>query len=536
MESTRRSVSIPGNNGSAFKMASTRLAATPSSSNNRPVLQFNEIPVLQQEQPAHQMSHQHNMQMSPSLAYTAEDLMAAQLMDGMRRTGEKPKYSSTSNTPQMSASMGHFGTPDSRKSASLLKAFPRLSTDDGSPACQARRRLDMEFPIGKAEPVTPNFKTPNQKRRRRTTSNATSCSPSPRIEDNGSPMPESGGSSSRYDSSLLLLTKKFIDLVSEYPNGVINLNNAAEVLHVQKRRLYDITNVLEGIDMVEKMGKNSIKWKCNANDTVKTEAYTENRRQLNEELKELEQEENEMDAMIEELQETLRINSEDPTDSFYRYVRYEDLRKVPGFEGNTVIAVKAPKNACLEVPNPVETNKLQMMIRSQFGEQVEVFICPDETKQKTEIWESAETADEPISALESRAIQDMISNNTGLMSERVSDPGTDAEFFGVDPLPSTHYAHHTGLTALNTPTTSSHQQHLEDSSLQAQTGFLESPMKALLNKMPHDSPSFVQLEPISQSEDDYLYSLGPNEGLSDLFGPFGDESTASLTGASIMTY
>lgn len=41
----------------------------------------------------------------------------------------------------------------------------------------------------------------------------------------------------------------------------VNLNDAAEALNVPKRRLYDITNVLEGIDLVEKIGKNSIRWK-----------------------------------------------------------------------------------------------------------------------------------------------------------------------------------------------------------------------------------------------------------------------------------
>lgn len=66
----------------------------------------------------------------------------------------------------------------------------------------------------------------------------------------------------RQDSSLLKLTRKFLELRSS--NGdpcVLNLNEAAEVLGVQKRRLYDITNVLEGIDMIEKMGKNSIRFK-----------------------------------------------------------------------------------------------------------------------------------------------------------------------------------------------------------------------------------------------------------------------------------
>lgn len=39
-------------------------------------------------------------------------------------------------------------------------------------------------------------------------------------------------------------------------------HQAADTLAVrQKRRIYDITNVLEGIDLIEKKSKNSIQWK-----------------------------------------------------------------------------------------------------------------------------------------------------------------------------------------------------------------------------------------------------------------------------------
>lgn len=65
----------------------------------------------------------------------------------------------------------------------------------------------------------------------------------------------------RYDTSLSLLTKKFINLVESSPDGVVDLNIASEKLEVQKRRIYDITNVLEGIGILEKKSKNNIQWK-----------------------------------------------------------------------------------------------------------------------------------------------------------------------------------------------------------------------------------------------------------------------------------
>nr|XP_009606865.1 transcription factor E2FB-like [Nicotiana tomentosiformis] len=65
----------------------------------------------------------------------------------------------------------------------------------------------------------------------------------------------------RYDSSLGLLTKKFINLIKHAEDGMLDLNKAADTLEVQKRRIYDITNVLEGIGLIEKKLKNRIQWK-----------------------------------------------------------------------------------------------------------------------------------------------------------------------------------------------------------------------------------------------------------------------------------
>ena len=48
-------------------------------------------------------------------------------------------------------------------------------------------------------------------------------------------------SSSRYDSSLGLLTKKFVQILRSSPENSLDLNRAASELGVQKRRIYDIT-------------------------------------------------------------------------------------------------------------------------------------------------------------------------------------------------------------------------------------------------------------------------------------------------------
>lgn len=53
--------------------------------------------------------------------------------------------------------------------------------------------------------------------------------------------PSSLSQQSRFDSSLGLLTKRFVDILKESPDNSLDLNRAASKLGVQKRRIYDIT-------------------------------------------------------------------------------------------------------------------------------------------------------------------------------------------------------------------------------------------------------------------------------------------------------
>jgi len=59
------------------------------------------------------------------------------------------------------------------------------------------------------------------------------------------------------------LTEKFIYLLDDYSSphsgGELDLNIAVQELGVQKRRLYDITNVLEGVGLIKK-DRNQVAW------------------------------------------------------------------------------------------------------------------------------------------------------------------------------------------------------------------------------------------------------------------------------------
>ena len=60
----------------------------------------------------------------------------------------------------------------------------------------------------------------------------------------GSKGGQKDGAHGRQDNSLSALTTKFIDLIKSSENATIDINDAVSILNVQRRRIYDITNVL----------------------------------------------------------------------------------------------------------------------------------------------------------------------------------------------------------------------------------------------------------------------------------------------------
>nr|XP_046178623.1 transcription factor E2F5 isoform X2 [Oncorhynchus gorbuscha] len=165
-----------------------------------------------------------------------------------------------------------------------------------------------------------------------------------------SSLPNGGAASSRHEKSLGLLTIKFVTLLQEAKDGVLDLKVAADSLAVrQKRRIYDITNVLEGVGLIEKKTKNIIQWR-GENLGCQTAEVLEQVEVLTAQLSELEEQEKELDSQKAWLEQSIKHMNDDPIASRYMYVTHEDI--CDAFSGDTLLAVVAPSGTQLEVPVP----------------------------------------------------------------------------------------------------------------------------------------------------------------------------------------
>ncbi|XP_046635304.1 transcription factor E2F4-like isoform X1 [Daphnia pulicaria] len=172
---------------------------------------------------------------------------------------------------------------------------------------------------------------------------------------------------SRFEKSLGLLTTRFVNLLQEARDGVLDLKVAADTLAVrQKRRIYDITNVLEGIGLIEKKSKNSIQWR-GAGPGCNTQEIGEKLAQLRNEVASLDALEKHLDQHKQWIQQSFRNTSEDNVNSRLAYITHDDL--CSSFEGDTLLAIRAPPHTHLEVPIPeddqVRKRQYQIHLKSQ---------------------------------------------------------------------------------------------------------------------------------------------------------------------------
>ncbi|XP_008848326.1 transcription factor E2F6 isoform X1 [Nannospalax galili] len=174
----------------------------------------------------------------------------------------------------------------------------------------------------------------------------------------------------RFDVSLVYLTRKFMDLVRSAPGGILDLNKVATKLGVRKRRVYDITNVLDGIELVEKKSKNHIRW---IGSDLNSFGAVPQQKKLQEELSDLSAMEDALDELIKDCAQQLFELTDDKENERLAYVTYQDIHSIQAFHEQIVIAVKAPEETRLDVPAPRE-DSITVHIRSTKGP-IDVYLC-----------------------------------------------------------------------------------------------------------------------------------------------------------------
>ncbi|KAI5609232.1 transcription factor E2F1, partial [Silurus asotus] len=179
---------------------------------------------------------------------------------------------------------------------------------------------------------------------------------------------------SRYDTSLNLTTKRFLDLLAQSTDGVVDLNWASQVLDVQKRRIYDITNVLEGIHLISKKSKNNIQWLGNRIDGASVARHQE----LQREVSELSDAEDKLDELISKSSLQLRLLTEDSENKLYpsSVCVCQDLRSTVDPPDQIVIVIRAPPETQMTVTEPSEG--YQISLKSTEGP-IDVFLCPEDS-------------------------------------------------------------------------------------------------------------------------------------------------------------
>ncbi|XP_063487630.1 transcription factor E2F2 isoform X5 [Symphalangus syndactylus] len=341
----------------------------------------------------------------------------------------------------------------------------------------AKRKLDLE---GIGRPAVPEFPTPKGKCIR------VDGLPSPKT-------PKSPGEKTRYDTSLGLLTKKFIYLLSESEDGVLDLNWAAEVLDVQKRRIYDITNVLEGIQLIRKKAKNNIQGRGMFEDPTRPGKQ----QQLGQELQELMNTEQALDQLIQSCSLSFKHLTEDKVNKRLAYVTYQDIRAVGNFKEQTVIAVKAPPQTRLEVPDRTEDN-LQIYLKSTQGP-IEVYLCPEEVQ------EPDSPSEEPLP-----------STSTLCPSPDSAQPSSSTDRSIMEPTASSAPA---PTPQQAPPPPSLVPLEATDSMLELPHPLLQQTEDQFLSPTLACSSPLISFSP-SLDQDDYLWGLEAGEGISDLFDSY----------------
>ncbi|KAI3823360.1 hypothetical protein L1987_04795 [Smallanthus sonchifolius] len=151
------------------------------------------------------------------------------------------------------------------------------------------------------------------------------------------------------------------------------------------------------------------------------------------EVQKLSMEEDTLDENIREMQESMRDLSEDNIKQKWFFVTEDDIKGLPCFQNETLIAIKAPHGTTLEVPDPDEAvdypqRRYRIILRSTMGP-IDVYLV----SQFEEKFEDADGVDQPMTMVP-------VASSSGSDNNRQ-----------VSIEPQSHYVHSTHSETSNSP-------------------------------------------------------------------------------------
>ena len=147
----------------------------------------------------------------------------------------------------------------------------------------------------------------------------------------------------RQENSLSKLTKKVLTYIRNKNKVNININELVKDLGVKKRRIYDITNVLQGIGYIEKQGKNEIIWNQKDSFLNKKEIKIKNK------IFKLQQEINELNQKMNIQKEELNTISSQSDFSKKNYIKFIDLNNLAKNENKDLLIIKSIPGTTLDI-------------------------------------------------------------------------------------------------------------------------------------------------------------------------------------------
>lgn len=178
----------------------------------------------------------------------------------------------------------------------------------------------------------------------------------------------------RQENSLCQLTKNFIQYIKSQGKEYININEIVEKLTVKKRRIYDITNVLQGIGYIQKTGKNEIHWikgnltKKNCLEGNYFFKKLNQLKNLKNDVDDLQKENHDLSLTLDKFREEFETISQKRDFEKYGYITFNDMSDISKNEKLDILILKSTKGSKVTIINKEDSKKACSLIKRQMDE------------------------------------------------------------------------------------------------------------------------------------------------------------------------